>query len=149
MRHPVFLAVCFVAVAPAEEPKRPDAVRAEVKKLEGTWEGYVVDGRGEKPNQGPVHLRLTITPDKMSAVNLDDGNKDMGNGTFQLDPTRTARELDATGIVLPGKQERMYQGIYKLDGDVLKWCVSPRKGARPTELRTAKGSYLLVLKRKK
>jgi uncharacterized protein (TIGR03067 family) len=70
----------------------------------------------------------------------------MGTGTFALDPAK--KELDATGVVLPGKQEKTYQGIYDLSGDKLKWCVSPRKGERPAEFQTAKGSYLLVLKRK-
>jgi uncharacterized protein (TIGR03067 family) len=149
MRTVLASVLLFGSVALADEPKQPEAIRAELKKLEGVWEGYVVDGKGERPNQGPVHLRLTIAATRMSAINLDDKNKDMGSGTYKLDLTKAIKEMDATGVLLPGKQEKTYQGLYELDGDTLKWCVSPRKGERPTEFRTAKGSFLLILKRKK
>jgi uncharacterized protein (TIGR03067 family) len=126
-----------------------DATRAELKKLAGTWEGYVVEGEGENPDRGPVHLRVTITDSKIEAVDLDQGEKEMGSGTFQIDPTKMTREIDATGVILPGKRERTFQGIYALDGDTLKWCVDNRSQDRPSEFRTEKGKYLLILKRKK
>lgn len=143
----------IVTLAWANEPKSPkeDPMAAEKKKLEGTWEGYAVDGRGEKPNQGPVHFRVIIKDNKISAVDLGspDKNKDMGSGSYTLDPSKTLKEIDATGIVLPGKRERTFLGIYELDGDTLKWCVDHRAKERPTEFRTASGKYLLILKRQK
>ena len=148
MRAAFILFVGLSFAASAEEPKE-DAIKAEVKKLEGVWEGYAVDGKGEKPDRGPVHFRLTITQTKMSAINLGDKNKDMGNGIFKVDMSKEIKVMDATGVVLPGKQERTYQGIYELDGETLKWCVTPRKGERPGEFKTAKGSFLLILQRKK
>jgi uncharacterized protein (TIGR03067 family) len=133
----------------ADDPDRKEAIEADRKKLEGTWEGYTVDGKGEKADRGPVHLRITITPTRMTAINLGDGKKDMGGGTYRLNQVGTKRWLDATGILLPGNRERTYQGIYELKGDTLRWCVTPRPGERPTEFRTGRGSFLLVLKRKK
>ena len=57
-----------------------------------------------------------------------------------------ARTIDATRTSMPGKGQT-YAGIYELDGDSWRWCVSPRKGERPTEFVTRKGQFLLVLKR--
>ena len=61
---------------------------------------------------------------------------------------RPRRVINATGVVLPGKRERTFLGIYSLEGDTLKWCVDNRQKERPTEFRSAGGKYLLVLKRK-
>lgn len=115
-------------------------------KLQGVWQGYVVDGKGENPNQGPLHLQVTISADKISAINLGDGGKSMGEGTYRLDPAKQA--IDASGVVLPGKRSRDYAGIFALEGDTLKWCVDNQQKGRPTEFRTVKGQYLLILKRK-
>ncbi len=73
----------------------------------------------------------------------------MGSGTFQIDPAKEIKEIDASGVILPGKRERSFAGIYALDGDTLKWCVDNRRQDRPSEFRTEKGKYLLILKRKK
>jgi hypothetical protein len=44
------------------------------------------------------------------------------------------------------KQE--FIGIYTLEADLLKWCVSPQK-VRPQTFETKKGQFLLILKRQK
>jgi len=142
----VVIATAAIAQAQAEAQPGPDA---EVKKLLGTWEGYAVLGKGEKADGGPVHLRLTIADGKMSAVDLGNGHKDMGTGTFKLDATKPVKELDATGVVLPGKREKAFLGVYELDGDTLRWCVDNRQQGRPAEFRTGNGNYLLILKRVK
>jgi uncharacterized protein (TIGR03067 family) len=121
----------------------------EFKKLQGDWEGYVVEGRGERPDRGPIHLRLTIKDSSISAIDLGEGNKDMGSGTCTIDSGQGVKQLDATGIVLPGKRERTFLGIYEVEGDTLRWCVDNRQKQRPSEFRTNSGNYLLVLKRKK
>lgn len=137
--------------ATADEPKKPEPYLAEMKKLEATWEGYAVEGKGENPDRGPVHLRLIIKDDMITAIDLGskEPNKEMGNGTYTLDPTKPFKEIDATGIILPGKREKTYLGIYEVDGDTLKWCVDNRGKERPDEFRTFAGKYLLVLKRQK
>jgi uncharacterized protein (TIGR03067 family) len=149
MRPVVACVILLGSGAWATERDNEPAVKAELKKLEGTWEGYAVEGKGEKPDRGPVHIRITIAGDKISAVDLGNKEKDMGSGTFKIDPTKQLKEIDATGIVLPGKREKTYQGIYELDGDTLKWCVDNRQKERPTEFRTVSGNFLLILKRKK
>lgn len=131
----------------AGAPQRP--ADAGPAKLAGTWEGYVVDGRGENPNRGPVHLRLVISGNQMSAYDLSGPDKGtpLGTGTYRVGSSSPLAELDATGVVLPGKRARTFIGVYEVDGDTLKWCVDNRGKQRPTEFRTAGGKYLLILKR--
>jgi uncharacterized protein (TIGR03067 family) len=149
MRTITILVLLLPSTAWGAEPAGGDVTQDELKKLAGTWEGYVVEGEGENPDRGPVHLRLTITESTIAAVDLGNGGKEMGSGTFQIDPAKGTKEIDATGVILPGKRERTFAGIYALDGDTLKWCVDNRRQDRPSEFRTEKGNYLLILKRKK
>jgi uncharacterized protein (TIGR03067 family) len=145
---PVILLLCCSIIV-ADEAKKQEALKADLKLLEGTWEGFAVMGKGERPNEGPVHVRITITDGKISAVDLNNKEKDMGMGSFKIDPTKAVKEIDATGIVLPGKRERTFLGIYEVDKETLRWCVDNRQKDRPTQFETVKGNYLLVLKRKK
>ncbi|MCE9531583.1 MAG: TIGR03067 domain-containing protein [Planctomycetes bacterium] len=145
--YAVLLAISGFSQAAPNDPPAKDA--DDIKKLIGVWEGYAVEGKGEKPDRGPVHIRLTITADKMSAIDLNNGDKDMGNGTYKVDASKPKKELDANGVVLPGKRERKFLGIYELNGDTLKWCVDNRSQGRPEELQTVRGNFLLILKRKK
>lgn len=118
----------------------------DVKKLAGVWKGYVVDGKGEKPNQGPVKLEITVKGDTITA--LQDGSKDLGEGTFTLKIHKDEKQIDAVRSKNPGKGQA-FSGIYSLDGDTLKWCVSTRKKDRPTDFITKTGQFLLILKREK
>ncbi|HEX5105215.1 MAG TPA: TIGR03067 domain-containing protein [Pirellulaceae bacterium] len=144
-----FLALSITAPLAAEEPQ-PATAESEMQQLAGTWEGYAVEDRGERPDRGPVHLRLVIDEGKIRAVDLGSPEKkDMGSGTYKLDPSQKIKQIDATGIILPGKRERTFLGIYEIDGDTFKWCVDNRSKERPTEFRTIGGKYLLILKRQK
>ena len=144
------LALClFLGSVALAQDKKPDA-RTEMKKLEGVWEGFVVEGKGEKADRGPWQLRLTITGNKITAVDLKNNGKDMGSGTFKIDPSKSIKTMDATGVVLPGKRDKTYLGIYELDGDTLKWCVdNKQRGEHPAEFRSNNGNFMMILKRKK
>jgi uncharacterized protein (TIGR03067 family) len=127
--------------------KADDSKPGDADKLVGTWQGYVVTGRGEDPNNGPLKLELVITSDKIRAKDLRSGES-LGEGPYKLGPDKTLKELDATGKVKE-RPSTTYLGIYELEGDTLKWCVSNGGKDRPTELATRRGKYLMVLKRQK
>jgi uncharacterized protein (TIGR03067 family) len=102
--------------------------------LDGTWQGYVVEGNGDNPDRGPVHLEVVIAGDKMSAKDLKSPDKSFGEGTFTLGDSEQPNTLDAMGT--DGQEKgKSYRGIYSLDGDTLKWCVGnpgrPRKHPLP------------------
>ena len=149
MRAAIVVGLFLAPVALAQQAGRPDPVKAEWKRLEGVWEGYVVEGRGEKADRGPFRLRLTVAGETMTAVDLNNGNKNLGTGKLALDPTGPLRQLDAFGAVFPAKREKSFLGVYQLDGDTLRWCVGNKQDVRPEEFRSFNGNFLLVLKRKK
>ncbi len=135
------LIFCVTHAIGAETDPADDA-----KTLVGTWKGYVVDGRGEKPNQGPVKLEITVKGDTITAI--QEGSKDLGEGTFTLKLAKSEKQIDAVRTKNPGKGQT-FLGIYSLDGDTLKWCVSTPNKARPTDFITKTGQFLLILKRDK
>lgn len=147
LQRNVFFVVA-VAICVADRPTygaEPDPAE-EVKKFAGVWKGYVVDGRGEKPNQGPVKLEISVKGDTITAV--QEGNKDLGEGTFTLKLLKEAKQIDAVRTKNPGKGQT-FLGIYYLEEDTLKWCVSTRKKDRPADFITKTGQFLLILKREK
>jgi uncharacterized protein (TIGR03067 family) len=65
-------------------------------------------------------------------------------GRFKLDPSRSPKAYDLTtpeGLVI--------RGIYELDGDTLKVCLSAPGDERPTAMKTTldDGRTLIVYKR--
>lgn len=120
------------------------------KTLEGVWRGYVVEGKGENPNRGPVHLEVVITGDKMTSTDLQSAGKSFGEGTFKLDASAKVKTLDPIGTGGPEKG-KAYLGIYSLEGDTLKWCTANPGKPRPQEFssKPGAGQFLMILKRQK
>src|SRR5262245_60700190 len=126
-----------------------EKVNSDLKALEGTWRGWVVDGKGAAPDKGPVHLEIVIRGDRITAKRLDEKESpDLGEGTMKLGAADKLRTIHATRTAKPGKG-RTYPGIYQLDGDTLRWCTAQPNGERPTELATRRGQFLMILKRQK
>jgi len=135
------LAALPLAGAEVNEPQ-------ERQKFVGVWKGLAVEGRGENPDRGPVKLELRIAEKSMKGLELKGTNVvDHGEGEFALDLSQNPKYLDAWKTNERGRKQS-YVGIYTLEGDTLRWCVSPRK-TRPTEFRTGDGGFLLILKRQK
>jgi uncharacterized protein (TIGR03067 family) len=107
------------------------------KDLVGVWKGRVVDG-------ATGHI-LTFTATHVSGRQ---GGDDLGEGKFALDLAKKPWKMDA--VVTRGSDKgSTYRGIFSLEGDTLKWCVSTPGGERPTKFATAGSSFCLVLKRQK
>jgi len=120
----------------------------ERKKLEGTWQGFVVEGTGQNPKQGRVRVtELVITADKISAKGGQ--GESLGVGSYKLGATGNAKTIDSTGTGGP-TLNKSYQGIYTVEGDTLKWCAANPGRPRPTQLVTRPpDQFLMVLTRKK
>jgi uncharacterized protein (TIGR03067 family) len=130
------LLILAFAIAAAQLAVAAEGDAEARKKLAGTWKGRVDDG-------ATGHV-LTITTSGIRGTK--DGKQDLGAGSFKLDLTTKPWRMDATRTKGPQKG-RTYLGIYSLDGDTFKWCVSMPGSERPTELGTKDGQFLLILKR--
>ena len=139
-----------------ESPPQPNrgprpAARAEpAARLQGTWQGWVVDGRGENPNTGHMQMELRIEGQRMVAREIGTSRAPggLGDGTFVVGGTGDSGTLDAvaTSGQHPGKE---YPGIFELEGDTLRWCVNNhnRQAQRPAAFETGRGCYYMVLRR--
>lgn len=138
-------------IAPAQSPSsifdKQAPGTADKKALLGEWEGVVTDGDGSQQSQRRMNISLTITESKITSGGQ--GNM-MGEGTYKIAGSSKLQHIDATGTA--GQyQGKLYQGIFTVEGDTLKWCSgNPGKG-RPTALKTNTGAghFLMVLTRKK
>lgn len=122
------------------------------QRLAGAWRGWVVDGRGDNPNGGQMEMELRIEGNRMSArevgTNRSPQGPDLGNGTFTVSGSGNSGSLDAVGTG-GAPNGRDFPGIFELDGDTLKWCVSNRGRNRPRNFETGAGKYYMILRRQK
>ncbi|MGV3722199.1 MAG: TIGR03067 domain-containing protein [Actinomycetota bacterium] len=128
-----------------EAPANRESEAEARKKLIGVWRGFVVAGRGERTDRGPVKLtEVVIAADTIRAK---DDTMSFGEGKYRLDLTQSPRRLDPTGS--EGSYKGLqFTGIYVLEGDTLKWCVANPGKSRPTEYKTTTAvQFYMVLKR--
>lgn len=116
------------------------------KQLLGTWQGAVVSDEETGARRATIR-ELTITLDKISATDGD--GRSLGEGSYKLAEENGVLTIDATGVNGPAMGQTML-GIWKLEGDTLRWCSANGGKPRPTEFKTrSSGPYLMILTRKK
>jgi len=133
-----------VAKSPGRKTAGEAAGGGKQVTLDGTWQGYVVRGKGEGPNDNATHLQVQVQGNRIVAFNLDD-RKPQGQGMLRMDAGHNI--LDAMGDVVGAGTGRNYPGIFQVEGDTWKWCVDSQGRTRPTELVSRKSQYLLILKK--
>jgi uncharacterized protein (TIGR03067 family) len=136
--------LAVAAAGNADEPKE-DAVKKELKALDGTWEITSVLKDGKEMPIPPGAAQVVISGGKYREI--VDG-KEMESGTFTVDPGKTPKAMDIS--ILEGNDKGKKQlAIYELKGDELKMSVAPPDGKdRPTDL-TGKATGVVTYKRKK
>jgi uncharacterized protein (TIGR03067 family) len=142
MRRPSLTLLTFLLVA--ADPPRPDAVKKDRDKLQGTW---ALPSRSFPPNPRQGFVLWTFTGDKVtgSVVTLEAkdktggkedqlGKEDFEMGSYAIDPTKNPKTIDLklTAGPLKGKTLR---GIYQFEVnkvELLKLCFpSDPDGTRP------------------
>jgi uncharacterized protein (TIGR03067 family) len=130
---------------------RPGPTQALDPNVPQTWRGWVVMNQGNSPNDQMTEIELTITGTQMRGRDLGrnggqgGGRGPLGGGTFVMDAA--AGTLDVTQTE-GGNAGKHYPGIFQLEGDVLRWCVSNVDRRRPTQLAgMGTSAYLMVLRR--
>jgi uncharacterized protein (TIGR03067 family) len=147
------LIVLAVALLMAADTPKDNAVKKEADMLQGTWRVASAERDGmAAPDDEIKKITVTIKGDKLTArrtENADKPEEKVYEMSFTLDPNQKPKWIDVTYMDGERKGESS-QGIYELNGDTLKICVS-RGNTRPTEFETKADSqrHLMVLKRGK
>jgi uncharacterized protein (TIGR03067 family) len=117
-----------------------------MNKLEGTWNcvSAKVDGN-ELAAETAAALRLTLTKDRYKT---EKGSQVLFDSSYTINEATNPKEINMVGTEgdLMGKEA---QGIYSLEGDVLRICYTMPGLARPQRFESPAGSkgYLVVWKR--
>jgi uncharacterized protein (TIGR03067 family) len=123
-----------------------DAIKKEMKKLEGTWvvESVTEDG---KPAQSEEENQFIFAGAKLT---LKQSKKPTGfvetEMTYKIDPVQKPKAIDFA-LEKAKPDTPAIKGIYQLEADKLKLCFG-RSGKRPKEM-SDNGQLLFILKRKK
>lgn len=136
----------LAAVAVAQE----EATKADMLKIQGIWRLQSREKDGTSDSAEAIKdILMTNEGDKFSFKGSASGAGAM-TGTFKLDATKKPKTMDRIPADGPRKGKTL-PGIYALDGDTLKICVSLTGTERPSEFATrAKSGVLLsVFKREK
>jgi RNA polymerase sigma-70 factor (ECF subfamily) len=122
--------VILLAALPAAPAPETDAAREDRQKMQGTWKAVSVESGGKKrPDQDIKKWKLFVAGDKMTAR---DGDDLLDESTFALDAGKKPRAIEITYTAGPDKGKKL-TGIYAVEGDLLKICVTQRDKDGPTD----------------
>src|SRR5262245_5653058 len=130
-----------------QSPGGEDAAKTELKKLEGVWQ--ITSGEQDGKSIDSIKRdEVTVSRDNFTVHH--DGKVEF-TATIQLDPNKKPKAVDLR-ITSEKHKGKTVLGIYELNGDDLKLCITGAGAkSRPTDFSAKPGSdYLaVVLKREK
>lgn len=120
-----------------------EAIRKDKAALQGTWSVIASQQDGERvPTDDLKDLYLIF---KDNAILIREGGKTEEKFAFQLNPSKTPKEMDLTIKFGPNK-EKIDRAIYEFDGDRVRICIQSNKDApRPRDLAAPSGSKLWLV----
>jgi RNA polymerase sigma factor (sigma-70 family) len=117
-------------------------------KLTGTWKPVVIESNGKAIGKADQRDDWAITEKDFKTWLPEEGN---GHFAYKVGETETLNTIDFTVLQsgVKGPKQRVYLGIWALEGDTLKICYALPGFARPTAFATKpdSGQTLFVLKR--
>jgi len=123
------LAVCFLAAA----DNASDAVKKELKQLEGEWSMVSGERDGHSLPADFIKVFKRVCKDDETTVTV--GDEIVLKAKFSIDRTKKPKTIDYTVLEGPNQGKKQL-GIYELDGDHLRFCTAPFKSDRPTSFTT-------------
>lgn len=100
-----------------------NSLKADQNAIQGEWRVILAEDSGRTESQEALRdIRLVITQDQLRMELAGAGNV----STYRLDPSTTPKAIDLT---MDGKTK---PGIYDLQGDTLRICMSEHTDERPT-----------------
>jgi uncharacterized protein (TIGR03067 family) len=142
MKRLLILGLGLVALAAAPPPAAP--VKKGLDAFQGEWEVQWIEVEGTKHDwrKGVLAFR-----GKQRLSRKHDGKEYEKLGSIEIDPSCDPKVIDFHPAWAKNKDDRT-EGIYKIDGDVMFWCVSIAEGEknRPLEFRTKAGSKTMLVK---
>lgn len=143
---PALLTIGLVSSTGAQD----EASKKDLDDLQGTWRlvSREKDGKADT-SEAIKDVLMANSGDKFSFKGAASGAGAL-KGTFKVDATKKPRAMDRMPTDGPQKGKTLL-GIYLLEGDTLKICVSIAGKERPSEFATApkSGLVLSVFKREK
>jgi uncharacterized protein (TIGR03067 family) len=143
----LILFLCCPSIAQETKPETPSPLAQELKALSGVWETESIVNDGETQEQ---RLRVTIG-DKRFAVQIGEATLAF---KMTIDPTCTPKLIDLSydaEAENPLPEDFLAEGIYELDKDALRICLTPPQGIRERpqkfESPANSGRILITLRR--
>jgi len=125
-----------IATAAATFSYAADDNPKAVAELAGIWSGHRLAGGMDEPEKGPL---ISLTISDQTVVSDKPGLK----GTFTVDTSSEPHHMN--GIK---NAKATYEGIVKVEGKTLIWCVGDPGKPRPTTFETKSGQWCMVLNKK-
>ncbi len=126
-----------------------DDVDKELKSLAGTWKVVSIEAEGKKAPLEALEKLTWVIKDKNIEFVGPNAAKDDSKATFEIDPSKSPKEIDLTSAGGANKGKTM-EGIYELKDGKLKVSMRDLKSAaegRPTEFEGGVGMGLIVLEK--
>jgi uncharacterized protein (TIGR03067 family) len=121
-----------------------EKTKSDADVIQGTWEFVSAEEGGKVvPEDELKKFEVVFAADKVKFP-IKQEVKELG---YKLDPAKKPKQID-----IAFSDSETAEGIYELDGDKLKLCLTkPGHGDRPAKFDATEGreTVLLVLKRKK
>jgi uncharacterized protein (TIGR03067 family) len=114
--------------------------KTDLDKLQGSWTIVALEMNGaEMPAGSPGGSKIVVKGDKFTTISMGATY----DGTIALDPTKRPKCFDLKFTAGPEKGNTSL-GIYELDGDNWKICLTVTGNTRPHAFATAPGSGLAL-----
>ena len=141
--------------AEEKDPPKPDGfneavIKKELENLEGTWQYESMQVGGDPPFGGIEQIAKMTLAIKGDIYTIKSQDKVLGLMVLKIDPGKSPKTIDLTVSDGPDKGKTV-PGIYHLEEDSLKICVSNTGYKRPTEFSSNSviGHILITFKRVK